>query len=263
MIREMKDHEINHEIGIHGRQWDHAHGGYFSDPTVAAVLIEEVRKAIALEKPQVVADLGGGTGYLLEELAKNFPDESLELVNVDLSDRQLEVRRPRITPLLCSVSKVKRGEIGEEEKRFLFLMRSVLHYFGREGLLPILKHIRSQMKPGEFFIHQTACSESEKECRCLNALYKEMATNKWYPLTGELSGLLEKTGWQVKSAGPCPSLPVTSEELENRYNFTHRQTLQIREKLIGQFGQIEDIFVPTPTGFRACLRYRIYTCRAK
>jgi hypothetical protein len=262
MIRGMNENGINQEIGIHGRQWDKIHGGYFSDPAIAAVFLAEVRKAITLGKVQVVADLGGGTGYLLAELAKDYPDGRLRFVNVDLSAKQLTVKHPHIFSFQSSVAEVKRGDLGAEGKGLVLMMRSVLHYFGREGALPILQHFRAQMEPGEFFVHQTACFESPAVCRCLNRLYGEMGTHKWYPLTEEISGLMEQAGWAIRSVVPGPTLHLTSEELEKRYNFNAQDTLRIREKILGEFGEIPDFFVSTPTGFRAALPYRVFTCQA-
>jgi hypothetical protein len=61
------------------------------------------------------------------------------------------------------------------------MMRSVLHYFGKDGLRPVLRHLRAQAKPGEYFIHQTASFERVRDANCLNNLYAMMRTQKWYP----------------------------------------------------------------------------------
>ena len=82
---------VGKEANIHGKEWNALHDGYFSDPAVAAPLIEKVRDAIPISKPEVIVDLGGGTGFLLRELIRNNIAAGIQLVNLDVSPKQLEV----------------------------------------------------------------------------------------------------------------------------------------------------------------------------
>jgi len=240
---------------------DRVHGGYFSDPRIAATFIDQVRQAMDASRAQVVVDLGGGTGFLLRELIRTCPPTTAKFVNMDLSEKQLsQINHPQITPLLGSIDTLERIKIDDPEKRFLFFMRSVLHYCGRQGLLPALQRIRSQTRPGEYFVHQTVVFESEPACQCLNTLYEEMGTGKWYPMHEEFEGLLKTAGWSIHSCVPAAVLPLNSDELEQRYGL--KDTAHIQAILLDRFGLIENAFVLTPSGFCAYLPYRIYSCIA-
>lgn len=259
----MKQNSIDQEVVIHGTQWNRVHGGYFSDPGVAGLFLGEVRKVMAHSPPDVVVDFGGGTGFLLEELLKQCPYPHVQCLDVDLSEKQLAcVTHPRISTVFGSVEDFDRRRWDCRGRRFLFLMRSVLHYFARDRWLPVLRHIRAQMMPGEYFVHQTACFESERECDCLNALYREMGTGKEYPMVTTLHDLLKEAGWSVRSTLAAPRLPLESGELEMRYHLAPAESRRIRSCLLNRFGPLEDAFVSTAAGFRAFLPYTIFTCTA-
>jgi hypothetical protein len=53
-----------------GARKETIHGSYFSDPEAARPLVKAILQAIDLSHPNVVADLGGGTGFILKELLK-------------------------------------------------------------------------------------------------------------------------------------------------------------------------------------------------
>ncbi len=59
---------VRKELVVHGQRWASIFDGYFSDPIVARSLVEAVERAIEASCPAVVADLGGGTGFVLAEL---------------------------------------------------------------------------------------------------------------------------------------------------------------------------------------------------
>lgn len=257
------EQEVRKEVAIHGAEWSSLHGGYFSDPASAAPLLEEVLRAIEVSCPGTVFDLGGGTGFLLGELAKRGFDNSLRLINIDCSGVQLgRSRGGGITTVHRSLSDFRRGEIAPGPKPCLFMMRSVLHYFGEKGLLPILKHLRGQARKGEHFIHQTACFESRREAECLNLLYRLMGTGKWYPAASALAERLESAGWEVRASLPAPTLLLEWRDLMRRYGFDRAGAARIRGKILEEFGEEEGLFEALPEGFRAYLRYRIYGCRA-
>lgn len=43
------------------------HGGYFSDPATARPLVETAKGIFAKSPVNVIVDLGGGTGFLLNQ----------------------------------------------------------------------------------------------------------------------------------------------------------------------------------------------------
>jgi hypothetical protein len=257
------DTEVLREIGVHGAKWERLHGGYFSDSDVVSCLVKEIRKSIEVSNPDIIVDLAGGTGYVLRELIRSNIDPRVRLVNIDLSGRQLyRTKDPRITTLRKSISNFRRDDIRPGAERLLFVMRSAFHYFGRERLLPLLGHLRSQMRNGEMFVHQTASFAFRKDVFCMNMLYELMGTAKWFPTVREMRKLLRNEGWSIAHVSRAPKLLLTSEELAGRYNLSGETVKQISEDLFRRNGEIENVFAKSPDGFRACLHYYIYRCVA-
>ena len=256
--------EIEKEIGIHGSRWEGFHQGYFSDTIVSGFLIGEIIACIEESGPAVLVDLGGGTGYLLSELMKEKIDPEIRLINLDLSLQQLKrTGSDRITTIKESLSEFKRAQLASDSDRILFLMRSALHYFGESGLVTVLRHLRAQMKAGEYFVHQTACFTSQIPADCLNAIYAGMGTMKWYPVVDALIPILEATGWEVIHVNDVPRLRLTSDELKERYQLSDDTVREIRERVMRDFGEIEGVLEETTDGFIAYLSYKIFRCRAK
>jgi|WetSurSiteA1Bulk_404760.scaffolds.fasta_scaffold04070_3 hypothetical protein len=263
MNRKESGCELGRETDIHGTAWDLFHGGYFSDLSVARPLIEKACEAISSSQPDVVVDLGGGTGYLLRALQENYPGLTARLVNIDLSGKQLsESAHGCIQTVQCPIETFTRTDIDPLADKFLFLMRSALHYMGKRGIHPFLLHLRSQMKKDEFFVHQTACFDRERDAQCLNILYQLMGTEKWYPPTGELQQLLELSGWKIVSIVEAPLLPLTSDDLAKRYRLNTAIVNRISDVIMRQFGETRNVFRKTPDKFCAYLQYRIFTCVA-
>jgi trans-aconitate methyltransferase len=260
---------VDREADSHGTRWQVLHQGYFGDADTVRPLVDAMLHALAHSRPTVIADLGGGTGFLLCQLLHREPGLQARLVNVDLSDRQLAAcQDPRIEGLQRSAAEVTREELGVGSGTLMLVMRSVLHYFGREGLSGVLAHLRAQMKPGERLVHQTASFAQADEAVCVNRLYERMRTDKWYPTVGELQRSLEETGWVVERVAPAPALRLDAAELAQRYQLTDQDVQSIGEELAGQHGTIADVFLPhspegpTPGGFTAWLHYHVFTCRA-
>ena len=86
---------IGKEIGIHGSEWDSWNDGYFSSPLVATPFLAKIHESLSLSHPDVIVDLGGGTGFLLSELAKELPQTNIRFVNLDCSDAQLAIAQTR------------------------------------------------------------------------------------------------------------------------------------------------------------------------
>lgn len=251
------------EQAIHGATWGRMHGGYFSDPQMARPLVEAVRSLAEKCRPAVIVDLGGGTGFLLSQVKAAVVENHIALVNLDCSAEQLAVARTaELVPVFGSVNEFHREEVVADCALALWLMRSVLHYAGEAGLAPLLRHLRRQVRPGECWIHQTACFEREEEARCLNALYERMHTGKWYPTRDDLRRRLEQAGWRVNSVLPAPVLHLDSAELSRRYGLSDPETRRIGEELAGEFGPQGGVFRLTAEGFQADLRYAIWICEA-
>ena len=263
MAKKLKDREMRREMDIHGIPWEKMHGGYFADPEIASLFIEKIMRIMKTSPPDVLVDLAGGTGFILNEVSRYQSHPDMRFVNLDLSGKQLSCNHnPVISKLQTCLSDFKRSDIDSPQKKFIFIMRSAFHYLGKEGIGPFLEHLRSQMKTGEFFIHQTASFAFRKDVDCMNILYEQMGTEKWYPTVRELRKLLADAGWSVLSVSPAPSLPLYSDDLMRRYGLSRETVIRIRKFLTGHFHEIEHIFMKKPDGFCAFLHYYIYTCVA-
>ncbi|NLX14921.1 MAG: hypothetical protein GXY44_14905 [Phycisphaerales bacterium] len=259
----LTDDCITREMAIHGTVWASAHGGYFADPQVARPLVEAAVGTVRSSAPEVIVDLGGGTGYLLGQLMNDLPDPALHFVNVELSPRQLGGdHHPRVHKVCCGLTEFQREIVGGSDRRVLFLMRSVLHYFGKDHLPEALTAIRGHLRPGEYFVHQSACFDDPGDAECLNQLYADMHSPKHYPTTSVLRDLLEKAGFAVESIEPGPPLPLDSAELARRYQIGGADMDRIQVRLAERFGRIDQVFEPASDGFRAWLHYRIFIGRA-
>lgn len=200
----MKDY-IGKEKVVHGRPWNEVHGGYFHDPAIARPLVEAAIGILTMSPADVVVDLGGGTGFLLSQLASHGMVAGTAMVNLDCSPEQLALSEEQgISPVCGSVGTFRRGDVAASDKRFFFIMRSVIHYLGEDGLSPLLHHLRDQAEKGEFFIHQSTSFDCKEEAACLNALYRQMHTPKWYPTVADLKRRLAGAGWRVDAVTPAP-----------------------------------------------------------
>jgi len=257
------DDQIRREIGVHGRQWNSMHDGYFADTAVAAPLIETIVRYLSGSDTDVIVDLGGGTGFVLLELIARRITEKIKPVNLDCSATQLEaMEKSGISCINGLISDFSRKDLASTDKKIFFIMRSVLHYFGRDGLAPALHHIRRQARPGEIFIHQSACFENEAAARCINFLYQEMGTPKWYPTAGQLRDSMSDAQWKIIDVYPAPPLKLSSDELGLRYGFDRKAIAAIGNRVMKKFGETEHVFQQTREGFIAHLHYRICVAEA-
>ena len=255
--------QITREISVHGKQWNTLHEGYFSNPAVASPLVEKVMELVGENKPDVIVDLGGGVGFLLSQLIEKGIRADTTLINLDDSASQLNaVSEGRITSVRGSVESFLRDSLSRPDHRFLYMMRSVLHYFGENGLRSALRQIRSQMNPGEFFIHQTASFQKTADAQAMNALYKLMHSDKWYPTVDFLKETLAKEGWQLNGILPAEPLRLTQQDLKERYRLSSQDVRSIQDYLTCSPMVSNEIFEQSPDGFIAYLHYWIYVCQA-
>ena len=258
----MEDH-IGTEKVVHGQQWGALHGGYFSDAAIARPLIEAAKEILVKTPADVVVDLGGGTGFLLNQLASHKIGADVTMVNVDCSEAQLDlIDANSISSVCTSIGKFRRNAIANGQKRYFFLMRSVLHYLGENGVMPLLRHLRDQAREGEFFLHQSASFDNEDEAACLNTLYRHMRTHKWYPTINDLKKRLADSGWRVIATTPAHKLLLASDDLCLRYALNASDLVRISDTMAREFGKMNRVFQITPSGFQANLHYQIYTCIA-
>ena len=256
-------HERLREHAVHGAEWNRIHSGYFSSPAAAAKLTRLISTTARRAKPQAIVDLGGGTGFLLHELARCGLAVNARLINLDASAEQLgQGHDPRVKYIEVSLTDLRRAQFAKQDETALFIMRSVLHYFGCDGLVPILKKLRRMMQPGEYFIHQTACFEDAAAAKCLNTLYKLIGSDKWYPMRSALCMALLEAGWQVEATTLAPPLPLSSLDLARSYNLAPTRLTQIQKTLCADRGECANVFVRVPRGFTAYLPYTIFTCVA-
>jgi SAM-dependent methyltransferase len=259
-----EEESVKREMKIHGQRWESFHHRYFSDPKVAEPLTEAIFRAIEAAHPDVVADLGGGTGFLLKELLRRRPLPGVRLVDVDVSDRQLSAcNDERIERLETSAATVARRDLVAEDRRLLLVARSILHYFGNSGLLPLLRHLRGQLCEGELFVHQSACFADERDAACLNRVYEMMGTEKWYFSIDELEAALGKAGFSLCEVRPAPPLLLDSGDLAERYGLGADLVASIREGVGRESGQRPGVFTSSGERFTAWLHYSIFTCRAE
>ncbi len=248
---------------VFGPRWSRIHGGYFADPAVAAPLVGQVLDVAARDRPDVLIDLGGGTGFLLSRLrAAGLPAGTNLLVLDDSPDQLALARAAGINGVQGSVDSFERSTVVPEGARGLFVMRSVLHYFGPAGLRPVLRHLRRQIRPGEWFVHQTASFQHRRDADCLNELYRLMRSPKWYPDVAFLREGLEAEGWRVADLAPVPPLPLTSQDLAERYHLTPGDLQRILERLPTDPAVPPSVFAKTPDAFCAHLHYHLFICHS-
>ena len=255
--------EVSRESQAHGAGWGSLHGGYFSSAEVAAPLVAKIVDAARASTPGVVVDLGGGTGFVLSRFAEALGDVGgIELVDLDMAEEQLEaVADPRIRGARGSLAGFSRSDIADAEKRFMFISRSTLHYQGMGGAREAIAHVASQMRDGEFFIHQTACFDEPEDALAMNMVYQMMGTGKWYPTTRALVEMLLESGFSLESVDDAPVLELTSASLGKRYGFSVEHTKAIVESMREFDVGVNGIFEGTEEGFVARLFYKIFVCR--
>jgi len=252
--------EIEKEINIHGNGWDKFHDGYFSSIKAAHPYLKEIQKIIKKTNPDIIIDLGGGTGFILNELNNKIRNSKIKFINLDCSENQLiTTGNKNITTICKTIDKFNRSQYINDEK-ILFITRSVLHYYGKNKLDYILKNIKSKTNRGEYYIHQTASFRDKKSADCLNLIYRRMKTVKWYPTVEELIKSIKDAGWIIKSIKKAYPLKLSSSDLAVRYNLDDKIVKSIKNEILNDLGEIKNVFKITKTGFNAYLHYYIYTC---
>lgn len=254
---------LGREQIVHGASWAQVHGGYFSDPEVARPLVEAVGQVWAEARPDGIVDLGGGTGFMLGRIRAAACVGPRLIVLDDSAPQLAEAAKAGLECVRGSVGAFRRAAVVPSGARVLWIMRSVLHYAGKNGLDPLLRHLRAQAEPGEWWVHQTACFARAEDAACLNTLYRKMRTGKWYPTVADLLTRLTAAGWCTESVRPAPTLGLDSAELGRRYGLNEGDLAAIRAEMAKEFGETHPAFRISADGFHADLHYRTFICRAK
>jgi len=256
-------YEIKREAHVHGKLWGKVASGYFSDKRMARDYVAVILRVARDYIPSVIVDLGGGTGFILEQLVESGLAENVTLVALDESESQLAVcKHPRITSMKGAFQSFRRADIADETGRMMVICRSVLQYAGIFGQKPWLKHVRSQMKPGEWFIHQSGCSGDIEGALELDVLFELMGVDKWVPHKEALVRLLIQAGFEIKDDFPMPPVEMISEELVVRYGVSPETLVRIEADLRRTCANRPDLFKLTPAGFIFNFPYRVFLCKA-
>ncbi len=91
----MNDKTVERETHVHGNLWGKLYDGFFSDKRMAGDYVAAIMRVAQSCKPSAIADLGGGTGFILEQLVEAGISKDIRLVNMDESDSQLAMCNTR------------------------------------------------------------------------------------------------------------------------------------------------------------------------
>jgi len=259
----MIDQTVEREIHVHGKLWDKLYAGYFSDPDLARDYVAAIMRRVGECQPSVIVDLGGGTGFILEQLVGAGIVEDIRLVNLDESDSQLAMsRQSRITPRKGSIQSLRRAEMVKDLESLMLICRSVLQYGGIFGQKPWLVHLRGQLKPGEWFVHQSGCSDDVEAALALDVLFEMLGVDKWVPSKEAFRRLLAGAQFEVAEDFPMPPLGMPSDELALRYGVAPETLAKIKADLQRTCANRPDLFQLTPSGFTFNFPYRVFVCKA-
>jgi len=82
--------QIKREESVYGKRWKAVHGGgYFSDPAVAAPLVQKVQEFAGKSNSNVIVNLDGGIGSVLSQFPADGLERGVSLVDLDDSAIQL------------------------------------------------------------------------------------------------------------------------------------------------------------------------------
>ena len=118
------------------------------------------------------------------------------------------------------------------------------------------------MKPGEWFVHQSGCSEDVEGALELDVLFELMGVDKWVPHKEALVRLLVQAGLKITADFPVPPVEMISKELVFRYGVSPEALARIEADLRRTCSNRPDLFKITPTGFIFNFPYRVFLCKA-
>ncbi len=262
-IENLLEKSVAREFRVHGAEWARQNQGYFSDPAIAGPFLEMVEAAAQHHQPDVIVDLGGGTGFILQNLIRRGRlAPTVRLVNLDLSAAQLaQIHEPRIRALKGSFLELARSAVAGEAERLMLITRSTLHYAGLAGQRPVLAHIRAQLRPGECFIQQTACESDPEAALRVDEMLERMHSDKWLPPLKVLLSLMEQTGFRINRMADAPPIVMSERMLGERYQIAPEEMARIREALQARYADLPGLQLG-PDGFLLRMPYKIMECVA-
>lgn len=259
----MTDKIVEREAHVHGQLWDKLYDGYFSDPHLARDYVAAIIRVTRACKPSAIVDLGGGTGFILEQLVAAGVAEDIRLVDMDESEAQLAMcRHPRLTPRKGSIQSLRRADFVKETESLMLICRSVLQYGGIFRQKPWLTHLRGQLKTGEWFVHQSGCSDDVEAALALDVLFEMMDVDKWVPSKESFLRLLAEAQFEVTDDFPMPPVGMPSDGLAVRYGVAPKTLAKIKADLRRTCANRPDLFRLTPSGFTFAFPYRVFVCKA-
>ncbi len=260
----MAEDIVRREAHLHGKLWGRYYGGFFSDPRMARDYVAAIMRVAREFKPSAIVDLGGGTGFILEQLIAAGLAENIRLVNLDESEPQLAMcRHPRIAPLKGSIQTLRRAELVGGTASLMLICRSVLQSGGISGQKPWLAQVRAQLKAGEWFVHQSGCADDVEGALALDVLFEQLNVAKWVPAREPLLRLLAEARFKVAEDFPVPPLGMPADELAFRYGMAPETMAKIEADLRRSCAQRPDLFRLTPSGWTFNFPYRVFVCRAE
>jgi predicted TPR repeat methyltransferase len=227
---------LEDEFYVHAEKWNKVFNGFFCDPEVAAPFVEQILKYVNLSDPAYIVDLGGGDGFILQQLTEKVADQTIKYVNVDISEKH--VIKPSIVNIntkKCCLLDFERSVVTKEsEAEIMYIARSFLHYFGKLNLLKILKHIRAQMKTGEYFIHHSICGDDNVDADFMNHFFSEYegyfnGSKKWVGSVDKISDMITDSGFEIvgKQRVGLP-MSITEYDLCSRYKLNKTDISNLR-----------------------------------
>ncbi len=255
--------DVEHEKHIHGKAWSEQAKGYFVDPQKSAAYVSAIMRAAHLLPPQAIADLGGGTGFILEQLMRVGLHQATRLFVIDASAAQLSVcTHPRITSITGDFQSFQRSDLVGDAEHLLLISRSVLHYAGKAGQTAWLKQVRRQLRVGEYFVHQSGCADDLATSNAVNRLFELLGADKWIPHLEVMTKLLTECGFQITEDFVAPPAIMISEDLATRYQLTAEAHTTMVSELKDSCHEVPNFLTPTETGFTCSFPFRVFSCKA-
>ncbi len=259
----VNDQNVAREMHIHGKSWDKLYDGYFANPQLAAGYVAAIMRVAEAFPPSAIVDLGGGTGFILEQLLAAGLAANIRLINMDESNVQLDVcRNPRITLCEGSIQSLRRAKLVNQSESLMLICRSVLHYGGIAKLKPWLAHLREQLQPGEWFVHQSGCADDAESALALDVLLEMVNVEKWAPPKDVFLRLLAEAKFRVADHFLQPPLGMSSDAFALRYGCSPADLAKITADLRQHCANLPDLCRFLPDGFIFNFPYRVFVCQA-
>ncbi len=182
------------------------------------------------QRPDVLVDIGGGSGSIISQLAERDAWRKVRFMNLDLSYENGNISQGT-GPFSSSShgAEIKREKLVEEGQRLMMINRSPLQTLGMDNQRPFISKMRRLMRPGEAIVMQVSCFDSEEAKDCMNTLQSLMGTGDWYPTRSLVESMMKASGWEVLGWNDSPPMEIRSEDLKGRYGLSYRELASMRD----------------------------------